>query len=125
MHEMSLAGGILTLVEDAATREGFRRVSRLNLQCGKLAGVELAALRFALDVVSRGTVLEGAEVLIDEPPGDGQCLACGQAVEVLQRGQDCPHCGSAQVVARGGDQLRVVDMIVHDDPAPADPGATS
>jgi hydrogenase nickel incorporation protein HypA/HybF len=89
--------------------------------------VEVAALRFALEVVSRGTVLDGAEVLIDEPPGDGQCLACGQAVEVQQRGQDCPHCGSAQVVARGGDlggdRLRVVDMIVHDDPAPADPGA--
>lgn len=121
MHEMSLAGGILKLVEDAASREGFARVSRLNLQCGKLAGVELAALRFALDVVSRGTVLDGAEFVIDEPAGDGLCMACGQPVAVTQRGQDCPHCGSGQVVARGGDQLRVVDMIVHDDPGPAAP----
>jgi hydrogenase nickel incorporation protein HypA/HybF len=121
MHEMSLAGGILSLVEGAAAREGFTRVSRLNLVCGPLAGVELSALRFALDVVSRGTVLEGAEVVIDEPPGDGLCLACGEAVAVTRRGQDCPHCGSGQVVSRGGDQLRVVDLIVHDDPAPAGP----
>jgi hydrogenase nickel incorporation protein HypA/HybF len=114
MHEMSLAGGILKLVEDAAAREGFARVTRLQLQAGKLAGVELSSLRFALEVVSRGTCLEGAEVLVDEPPGEGFCMQCGQNAQVNERGQACPHCGSYQLIARGGDQLRVVDMIVTD-----------
>jgi hydrogenase nickel incorporation protein HypA/HybF len=117
MHEMSLAGGILKLVEDAAARESFARVTRLNLQAGKLAGVELAALRFALDVVSRGTCLDGAEFCIDEPAGQGWCMQCARPVEVHQRGQACPLCGGWQLVAQGGDQLRVVDMVVLDEPA--------
>ncbi|MFY8087120.1 MAG: hydrogenase/urease maturation nickel metallochaperone HypA, partial [Rubrivivax sp.] len=40
MHEMSLAGGILRLVEEAAAREAFQRVSCLRLEAGALAGVE-------------------------------------------------------------------------------------
>ena len=114
MHEMSLAGGILKLVEDAAVREGFGRVTQLRLEAGKLAGVELSALRFALQVVSRGTCLEGAQILIDEPPGQGWCLKCAQNVEVHEHGQACPLCGGWQLVTNGGDRLRVVDMQVMD-----------
>ena len=58
MHEASLAGGILQLVEDAARREKFRRVTLLRLEAGQLAGVETRALRFALehDVRAAGTI---------------------------------------------------------------------
>ena len=41
MHEMSLAGGILKVVDDAASREPFARVQRLTLAAGALAGVEV------------------------------------------------------------------------------------
>lgn len=114
MHEMSLAGGILKLVEDAALREGFTQVNRLELQVGKLAGVELASLRFALEVAGQGTCLQGAEVCIDEPAGQGWCMRCARTVEVHERGQACPQCGSAQLVTTGGDQLRVVGLVVHE-----------
>lgn len=114
MHEMSLAGGILKLVEDASRREGFGRVAQLRLEAGKLAGVELSALRFALQVVARGTCLEAAEIVIDEPPGQGWCVNCAQNVQVHERGQPCPHCGGWQLLTKGGDRLRVVDMQVVD-----------
>jgi len=38
MHEMSLAGGILKLVDDAAARDPFARVQRLHLQAGSGRG---------------------------------------------------------------------------------------
>ena len=65
MHEMSLAGGILKIVEDAAARDGFARVSRLVLEAGALAGVEVSALRFALEALSPGTLLEAAIIEIE------------------------------------------------------------
>jgi hypothetical protein len=43
MHEMSLAGGILKVMDDAAAREPFQRVQRLTLEAGALAGVEVRA----------------------------------------------------------------------------------
>jgi hydrogenase nickel incorporation protein HypA/HybF len=114
MHEMSLATGILELVEGAAAREGFARVTALRLECGKLAGVELAALRFALEAAARGTCLEGARIEVDEPPGLAWCMPCADNVEIQARGDPCPRCGGWQLVARGGDRLRVVDLQVID-----------
>jgi hydrogenase nickel incorporation protein HypA/HybF len=74
MHEMSLAGGILKVVDDAASREPFARVQRLTLAAGALAGVEVRALRFALEAMAPGTRLEGAEIVIHEPPGQAWCM---------------------------------------------------
>ena len=112
MHELSLAGGILQVVEDAAAREAFTRVLQLRLEVGKLAGVELQALRFALEAIAPGTLLEGAEVLIDEPPGRAWCMGCGAAVEIVQRGDACPACGGYGLAPQGGDALRVLEMQV-------------
>lgn len=115
MHEASLAGGILQLVEDAARREGFRRVTVLRLEAGQLAGVEARALRFALEALAPGTCLQNARVDIDEPPGQAWCLPCSASITLEQRGDACPHCGGYQLQATGGTELRVVDMLVEDD----------
>ena len=115
MHELSLAGGILKLVEDAAKRDGFTRVSQLRLEAGALAGVEVRALRFALDTMAPGTCLAGARIEIDEPPGTAWCMRCAQAVEIASRIDPCPRCGGHQIQPTGGTELRVVDLLVHDD----------
>jgi hydrogenase nickel incorporation protein HypA/HybF len=114
MHELSLAGSILAIVEQAAARDGFARVARLQLEAGRLSGVEPEALRFALAAVARGTCLDGAELLIDEPAARGTCADCGRVEPVLERGQACPGCGSPRLVPQGGDRLRVVELLVAD-----------
>lgn len=119
MHELSLAGGVLRLVENAARQQGFARVSRLRLEAGALAGVEVRALRFSLEALSPDTVLEGADILIDEPPGAAWCLCCAQSVPIASRADACPQCGSHQIQPTGGTELRVVDLWVHDEPATA------
>ena len=114
MHEASLAGGVLQLVEDAARREGFVRVRSLRLEVGRLAGVEMRALRFALEAIAPGTCLHAARFDFDEPPGQAWCMGCAQSVCMAQRGDACPRCGSHQVQPTGGTELRVVEMLVED-----------
>ncbi len=114
MHEASLAGGILKLVEDAAAKEGFRRVTVLCLEAGQLAGIELRALRFALEALAPGTLLHESRIDIDELPGAAWCLPCSKSVELRQRGDACPHCGRYQLQATGGTELRVVELMVED-----------
>lgn len=114
MHEVSLAGGILRVVEQARAREPFARVSLLRLAAGALSGVEVSALRFALEAMAPGTLLDGAKIEIDEPPGRAFCMGCGESVEIRSRTDDCPRCGSARLQPTGGTELKVVDLIVHD-----------
>lgn len=115
MHEASLAGGVLQLVEDTAARERFSRLLSLRLEAGQLAGIDVRALRFALDSLAPGTLLEGATIDIEEPPGQAWCLPCGQTVALAQRGDACPQCQGHQLQPTGGMDLRVLDMQVSDD----------
>ncbi len=115
MHEVSLAGGILKIVETAQQREHFARVTVLRLEAGALAGVEVHALRFALEVMAQDTCLQGARIDIDTPPGQGWCLQCCATVPMQTRGDPCEHCGHYQLQATGGTDLRVLDMMVDDD----------
>lgn len=115
MHEASLAGGVLQLVEDTAVREGFSRLLSLRLEAGQLAGVDVRALRFALESLAPGTVLDGVQIEIEEPPGKAWCMGCAQTVAIAQRGDACPVCGGYQLQPTGGMELRVIDMQVSDD----------
>lgn len=114
MHELSLAGGILRVVEDAAAREPFRRVRRLMLEAGALAGVELRALRFALEALAPGSVLDGALIEIEQTPGTAWCMPCGRSIEIAARTEPCPHCGRWQLTPTGGTELKVRELIVED-----------
>jgi hydrogenase nickel incorporation protein HypA/HybF len=117
MHELSLAGGILRVVEDAAQREGFARVSLLRLEAGALSGVDVHALRFALEAMQPGSCLQGAQIDIEQPPGQAWCMHCALSVAINSRLDACPHCGGYQLQPTGGTELRVSELLVHDAPA--------
>ena len=113
MHELSLAGGILRVLEQTRAREPFERITQLRLEVGALASVEIESLRFALHSIAADTVLAGAVIEIDQPPGSAWCLPCSQNVTITSRLDACPLCGGYQLQPTGGTELRVVDMQVE------------
>lgn len=113
MHEMSLAEGILQIIEDQAKSRKFRRVSAVVLEIGQLAGVEVEALRFAFDAVTRDSVAEGAELQIVEVAGRAWCLSCSESVPITQLYDECPRCGSVQLQVTGGSEMRVKELAVE------------
>lgn len=115
MHEASLAGSVLQLVEAAALREGFTRVVTLRLEAGRLAGVDVRALRFALESLAPGTLLDGASIVIDTPAGRAWCSPCAAEVPLHHRGDACPRCDGHQLRPSAGTALRVIDLQVSDD----------
>lgn len=112
MHELSLCESLIGVIEDQAEVQDYRRVNRVRLEIGTLACVEPEALRFCFDLVACGTLADGAELQIIEMKPEARCLACGQAVSVLQRFDACPDCGSHRLQVSGGDQLRIKELEV-------------
>jgi hydrogenase nickel incorporation protein HypA/HybF len=115
MHELSLAGGILRMVEQARVRDHFNRAAQLRLEAGALACVEPQALRFALAAIAPGTCLEGVEITIAEVPGTAWCTGCVADVEISNRAEPCPRCGDYPLHATGGTELRVLELVVFND----------
>lgn len=113
MHEMSLAEGVLQLVEDAARREGARRVARVVLEIGRLSSVEPEAMKFCFAAVTRGSIAEEAVLDFIDVPGTGCCLACGAVAPLAASGDPCPECGSYRVQASGGTEMRVKEIEIE------------
>ncbi|MBT0959779.1 hydrogenase maturation nickel metallochaperone HypA [Denitromonas iodatirespirans] len=116
MHEMSLAEGIRGIVEEAASVQGFTKVNAVVLEVGALSSVEVEALRFCFEVVMKGTVAEGARMEVEPVAGTGWCMPCGRSVPIGQLYDPCPHCGSYQVQATGGTEMRVKALDVDTAP---------
>jgi hydrogenase nickel incorporation protein HypA/HybF len=113
MHEMSLAEGVVQIVEDHARGDDFGRVKTVRLEIGRFSGVEIEALRFCFDAAARGTVAEGARLEIVELPGSAWCLQCSEPVAVAARSDPCPRCGGYQLQVTGGTELRVKELEVE------------
>jgi hydrogenase nickel incorporation protein HypA/HybF len=112
MHEMSLAEGVLQLIEDAARRDGFTRVATVWIEIGRLSGVEPDALAFCFDAVARGSLAEGARLEIVTVPGSGHCVACGKDTGLEQVYDPCRHCGAVPLQVTGGTEMRVKELEV-------------
>lgn len=111
MHELAITQSI---VEAVAERVGEATVVRLRLEIGALAGVVVDSVRFCFDLVSEGTVLAGATLEIEEPPGHARCRSCAREFEITDLLATC-ECGSLDLEVLSGDQLRIKEAEVSRD----------
>ena len=108
MHEVGIMESALGAVLSQARINGARRVHRIVLRIGALAGVEADALRFAFDIVSANTPAAGAELAIDAVPARAHCAACD-----ADFGVDsgfifvCPRCARLSGDVRQGRELEL------------------
>ena len=113
MHELSLAEGVLQIVEDAARREGFGHVRAVWLEVGRLSSVEPEAMRFCFDAVTRHSVADGARLEIVETPGAAWCMKCSAPTAIAAFGDACQRCGSYQLQITDGTEMRVKELEVE------------
>ncbi|MDK9704551.1 MAG: hydrogenase maturation nickel metallochaperone HypA [Sulfuritalea sp.] len=109
---MSLAEGVLQLIEDAARRQEFAKVTTVWLEIGELSGVEIEAMKFCFDAVMRDSVADGARLEIIALPGTGWCMECSMNVPMSEVFGECPQCGGHRMQVTGGTEMRVKELEV-------------
>ncbi|ANW03242.1 hydrogenase maturation nickel metallochaperone HypA [Bradyrhizobium icense] len=112
MHEMALCEGIVEIVEEEARRRSFSRVKTVCLEIGALSHVAPEAMKFCFAAVAARTIADGAVVEVVELPGVAWCMACSRSVEIAQRDDPCPCCGSYQLQVTAGEEMRVKELEV-------------
>lgn len=113
MHEMSLCESIVRTLQEQAVVQRYRKVKTVWLEIGRLACVEPAAMEFGFEVVCRGTLAEGSRLEIIPVPAKAWCMQCCEPVEIEERAQPCPRCGSYQLQVTGGDEMRIKELEVE------------
>lgn len=105
MHEFSIAMGLLRLVEEQAKRAAAKRVNSIKVVVGKLTCVVPELLREAFDFCSQGTIAEGANLFIEQPPLLCKCKACEAEFEPKGFSLKCPECGEEKFDIISGREL--------------------
>ena len=112
MHEMSLCEGIRDVIESHKASDRINAVKTVRLEVGRFSGVEKSALEFAFDVVMRGSVAEGARLVMIDLPGRAMCYDCMKEVEIEDRLDPCPDCGGGRLMPVSGTEMRIKDLEV-------------
>lgn len=116
MHEVAIAEAVIGQVEEEIRRAGATgRVLRLELSIGRLSGVSVDALRFALELLGPGTIVESARVDFRQPKATCCCAACGERVEIDNVPAHCPRCAAREVTIEGGRDM-LLETIELEDP---------
>jgi hydrogenase nickel incorporation protein HypA/HybF len=106
VHELSVVEALIDQVEEEVDRAGVEgRVIRVALVIGRLSGVNTDSIRFAFELLSPGTRVEGAQLEIAEPKPQCRCRQCQASVAVDELVAACPQCGSGDVFLDGGQDL--------------------
>ncbi|CAM3145104.1 hydrogenase maturation nickel metallochaperone HypA [Prescottella defluvii] len=108
MHEMAITQSV---VDAVCERAGDRSVHSIRLQVGCLCAVVPDAMQFCFELITEGTVAEGARLEIEEPPGLAHCRGCDTDFPLQDLVLLCP-CGSADVEVLSGRELRIMSMEV-------------
>jgi hydrogenase nickel incorporation protein HypA/HybF len=110
MHELGITRNIVAIVADAAHG---RRVTRVVLEVGTLAGVMASAIAFCFDVVAKDTPLEGATLDIVEVSGVARCLVCEAEFSIENLFTPCA-CGSRSLATVHGEELMIKTMDIEE-----------
>jgi hydrogenase nickel incorporation protein HypA/HybF len=91
------------------------RVIGLDLIIGRMSGVHVDSIRFGFEMLSPGTLVEGAELRIQEPKAILRCHACQTNQDIEQIVLECPTCGSRDIAIEGGQQLILQSIELADE----------
>jgi hydrogenase nickel incorporation protein HypA/HybF len=107
MHEMSVAQGLLSILQAQAEAHGIARVSRVRLKIGRLRGLDARQLRLAFEALAEGGLADGAELDVDEIAARARCRACGAVWRAADYRFDCPECAAADAEILEGRELYI------------------
>lgn len=114
MHELSVTQNIVNIAVEAAQGAGSSRITAIDLLVGELTGFVTDSIQFYFDLLSKGTVAEGALLRVRREPASATCGGCGHVFHPeIPFLPACPACGSGAVRLAGGRELRVESIEVE------------
>lgn len=115
MHELSVTENILEIALRHAAQAEATRVTGLYLVIGRLSSIVDESVQFYWDIISQGTICQGAQLHFEHIPATLLCLECGHTYTLSGPLETCPQCDSALVRVTAGEEFRLDSIEVETD----------
>lgn len=112
MHEVGVMENALGIALKRAADEGAHHIHQLTMRIGLLSGVVPEALEFAFDVLTRGTIAEGATLEVEHVPIVCFCSTCRLEFQPDDLFCECPRCHVPSAEVHQGRELELASLEV-------------
>lgn len=114
MHEMAIAMEVLKIVQEHIPAGHPARIKKIRLKVGKLTAVVPESFKFCMEIITKDSQAEGAEIIIDDVPLIVECEDCGERSELKEAVFVCPGCGSVKLKVISGRDLFIESIEVEE-----------
>jgi len=113
MHELSITQSILSIALEQAKAAQAKKITRINLTIGELAGVVVESVQFYFDIISKDTIAAEASLSFDRPPTKLRCRNCSATFSPDNLSWACPNCREQTVEIVSGRECHVESIEVQ------------
>ena len=110
MHELSVTQSILNIALESAEEAGAEKINKIKIAAGEMTGYVPRYVQEYFNIVSRGTIAEGAELEFKKIPASALCRVCGKETPLTDYRFVCAHCGGNDLKLIHGREF-LVDSI--------------
>jgi hydrogenase nickel incorporation protein HypA/HybF len=112
MHEVSIITQTLEIALENADKQDATKIHRLTMRIGAISGVVPEALNFAFDIVTEGTIAQGAILEIEIIPVVCYCTHCQKEFEPSDLFYQCPKCNQLSNKIIAGREIELTSLEV-------------
>ena len=109
---MSIAQSLIDIIKEEMIKHHASVLRSVRLHIGQLSAIVPQSLSFCFEVITSGTELEGAKLIMEVIPLRAMFRECKQDFEIKDYAFECPHCGSPDIETISGQDMSIVDMEV-------------
>lgn len=113
MHEMAITQSILDIARKVGQEHGAKRVKEVRIKVGEYSGVVPQCVNYYFDVISKGTIAEGAVLNITKLPVKIHCNVCSDDFEINRYHVKCPKCGGTDIKMIQGREFYIESLEVE------------
>lgn len=112
MHELAVTENLLEIAIRHGKTAGAKKISNLYLVVGQLSSIVDDSVQFYWDIISKGTVAEGAKLHFHRKSVELYCKECAHQFTPIGDDLSCPNCGSIQIKVISGEEffLEAIDV---------------
>ena len=115
MHEMSYIARMVAMAIEVAEENNAKKVKCIEVEIGKTSGVMPYYMHKYYPEASKGTIVEGAELICEEVPVKALCEECGsEYMPTREHRYLCPSCGGRKAHIIQGKGVTLKNVVIEE-----------
>ena len=112
MHEYSIVASLIDLCEKQLKKSEAKYVKQVNLQIGRLSGIDSHFIKSSFDFFKEDTCCEKATLFVEDIEVQIRCNSCSLEIMLFDNNFYCPNCKSSDTKILKGQEMIVESIEV-------------